>query len=53
MSKTTTTKSHPNPQTSVQHERVKIEHNKHQKGQSEEREYVPKQPSGSPAKSTR
>lgn len=47
----TTIKSNPQPQPSPKHEREIII--KHKKGQTLEREYVPKQPSGSPAKSTR
>ena len=46
MSKTTV-KSNPQPKPNSSRETIHI------KGQTEEREYVPKQPSGSPAKSTR
>lgn len=49
MSKTTV-KSNPQPKPNSSRETIII---KHRKGQTEEREYVPKQPSGSPAKSTR
>lgn len=49
MSKTTE-KSNPQPKPNSSRETIII---KHRKGQIEEREYVPKQPSGSPAKPTR
>ena len=47
MSKTTV-KSNPQPKPNSSRETIIIK-----QGQTEEREYVPKQPSGSPAKSTR
>ena len=52
MTKKTTIKSNPQPKTEPNSSR-EIFIIKHKKGQTLEREYVPKQPSGSPAKSTR
>ncbi len=47
MTKTTTTKPQPQPNSSTQHGQKIIQH---KKGQTQEREYVPKQPSGTTAK---